>query len=496
MNGCTRFWLGLVLLSLISISSAAPTDTPGPYLATGIKVGEATQDSVIVWVRLTRNPDRVPNTAPIPGFSYVHVDDGRVIRNPTGRQRAVVRPRELPSREDVEQLQGAAPGREGQARVLYQRKGESAWQETPWLAVESARDFIRQFKLEGLEPGSDYRLRVETRAGEDAPLGQSMEGGFRTAPTPADPARVLFTVITCTQYTNRDLPEEGYKIYPQMLKLDPDFFVHTGDILYYDTRAKTYDLARWHWQAMYSLPTNVDFHRQVSSYFIKDDHDTWVNDCWPTMKSPYMGEFTFEQGLQIFRDEVPMGDLTYRTVRWGKDLQVWMVEGRDYRSPNDAPDGPDKTIWGGEQKAWLKRTMAESDAAFRILLSPTPLVGPDRGNKGDNHANPAYEHEGRELRQFLAGLGNAIVINGDRHWQYVSEDAETGLREYGCGPGSDEHAGGWNQDDVLPEHRYLNVVGGFLSVEVRRVDGKPTLTLNHHGVNGEILHCDVLPAKP
>ena len=70
------------------------------------------------------------------------------------------------------------------------------------------------------------------------------------------------------------------------------------------------------------------------------------------------------------------------------------MEGRDYRSPNDMPDGPGKTIWGEEQMAWLKKTAAESDAAFRILISPTPIVGPDRENKRDNHANKVFKHEG------------------------------------------------------------------------------------------------------
>ena len=194
----------------------------------------------------------------------------------------------------------------------------------------------------------------------------------------------------------------GYRIYASILKRDPDFFVHTGDIVYYDSRAKTLPLARWHWARMYSLPTNVAFHREVASYFIKDDHDTWMNDCWPGQQTLFMGEFTFEQGLTVFREQVGMGDRTYRTVRWGKDLQIWMVEGRDFRSPNPMLDGPEKTIWGKEQKAWFKETVRASDAAFRILISPTPVVGPDREKKNDNHANEGFTHEGDELRQFIA----------------------------------------------------------------------------------------------
>jgi alkaline phosphatase D len=74
-------------------------------------------------------------------------------------------------------------------------------------------------------------------------------------------------------------------------------------------------------------------------------------------------------------------------------------------------------------------------------------------------------------------------------------DRETGVREYSCGPASDQHAGGWKQEDLMPEHRYLKVVGGFLEVTVERIDGVPALFLRHHGVDGETLHEDRLPAE-
>ena len=115
-----------------------------------------------------------------------------------------------------------------------------------------------------------------------------------------DPARVVFAVSTGQGYPSQDMPGGGYKIYPEILKLDPNFFVHTGDIVYYDGLAKTPALARWHWARTYSLPTNVDFHRQVASYFIKDDHDTLIDDCWPTLDIKGMGEMTFEIGKAIF----------------------------------------------------------------------------------------------------------------------------------------------------------------------------------------------------
>lgn len=76
-----------------------------------------------------------------------------------------------------------------------------------------------------------------------------------------------------------------------------------------------------------------------------------------------------------------------------------------------------------------------------MLLSPTSCFGPDRGNKRDNHASIGFKTEGDEMRRFLGAQPNLIVINGDRHWQYRSVDPVTGLREFGCGPSSDVHAG-------------------------------------------------------
>ena len=88
-----------------------------------------------------------------------------------------------------------------------------------------------------------------------------------------------------------------------------------------------------------------------------------------------------------------------------------------------------------------------------------------------------------------------VVICGDRHWQYVSVDGETGVREYSCGPASDEQAGGWRQEDRRPEHRYLNVIGGFLAGIVEREDGKPVLTFRHYSVDGDVLNEDRIVAE-
>jgi alkaline phosphatase D len=153
------------------------------------------------------------------------------------------------------------------------------------------------------------------------------------------------------------------------------------------------------------------------------------------------------------------------------------------------PDGPSKTIWGKEQLDWLKQTILDSDADFRVLISPTPIVGPDRDRgKNDNHANDAFAHEGNLFRNWTKQqkLKNFYTCCGDRHWQYMSIDPNSGLREFSCGPASDKHAGGNpQQPDWQP---FLRVKGGFLSVSVTREKNVPTIAFRHRDVHGKVVH--------
>ena len=152
----------------------------------------------------------------------------------------------------------------------------------------------------------------------------------------------------------------------------------------------------------------------------------------------------------MFQEQLPVVDpaerepVTYRTHRVSRDLQVWFVEGRDDRSPLDQPDGPRKTIWGAEQKAWLMKTLEESDATFKLLISSTPMVGPDSSSKRDNHTNfNGYRHEGDEFFEWLAESGitseEFFIACGDRHWQYHSIRPD-GYEEFSSGALVDANA--------------------------------------------------------
>ena len=442
------------------------------HFANGIKIGEVDQDSAIIWTRLTRNPSLNAE-----GAAFLEPEKHVV---PAAKQ--------LPEGKSLADMKGAVPGAPGEVRTAWWPKNGKALF-SDWKRVDSKTDFTTRFNLSNLKPATVYSVKVESKT------GAVFEGSFKTAPPIDSVMPITFAVVTGQDFDRRDDLNRGHKIYPQMQKLGLNFFIHTGDIEYYDKPrpyATNLEFARFKMARMYGLPNLVEFHQNVPGYFIKDDHDTTKNDAWPEQS---YGDLTWSQGLELFREHFPVLEKNYRTVRWGKDLQIWLVEGRDFRSPNNMSDGPEKTIWGREQKEWFYKTVNASDATFKVLVSPTPVVGPDRGSKNDNHANRGFTHEGDEIRRFIAGQKNMYVACGDRHWQYVSVDEKTGVKEFSCGPTSDKHARGWSNDKVLPEHRYLNVQGGFMTISVVRKGNTPLLVARHYNVNGKLCNEDVNEGK-
>lgn len=467
-----------VLFALSFLSSITAVYAQ-PFLGNGIKIGETSTDSTIVWLRLTDRAEPKWN-----GLNWIGVDDRDFDVGKLGEK-------QFPKGATISDMEGSLMGLEGSVRVSWWPEGQQTnIRRTSWLPVDPNQDFTRQVLIENLEPNRRYELAVESRSVEGKP-GQSLGGSFKTALGASGGGAFRFVISTCQSWKTRDKGTAGLQIYDHMLALDPAFFVHLGDIVYYDKRsaggdvdARTPELARFHWNRWYGCTDVLDFHRQIPSFFIKDDHDTVTNDSAPGRR---VGDLTWNAGLSIFREQAPMGERTYRSRRWSEDLQFWIVEGRDFRSPNDMPDGKDKSIWGPEQKAWFKQEVLASDAPFKILFSPTPVVGPDRKNKKDNHSNANWSFEGDEIRQFCEE-NNVIVICGDRHWQYHSIDDVTGVHEFSSGATSKAHAGGFSLDLKTDEHKYLAIIGGFLSGEIHSGQDGDKLTMRHHRVDGSIAY--------
>ncbi len=319
------------------------------------------------------------------------------------------------------------------------------------------------------------------------------------------------------EHNNAELPgpysgpdkQLGYPALAAILEREPHFFVGTGDNVYYDTpregRAETLEEMRQKWHEQFVQPRYRELFAATPTFWMIDDHDYRVDDCDNTgdyAPAPELGQRVMLEQLPYARMNEPQ-PLTYRTHRISRDLQIWLPEGRLYRSPNATPDGPEKTIWGAEQKAWLKSTLGESDATYKLLISPTPMVGPDDLRKKDNHTNiGGFRAERDEFFDWLRETGidekGFYVICGDRHWQYHSIHP-TGIEEFSSGalvdansrlgrkPGDPKST----DPEALIEQPYYQDPrsGGFLEVEVARVpDSGPRLELTWRDEHGEVLH--------
>lgn len=482
----------IILLLLFSLSFFEAC-LAQPYFGNGFHNGWADHHSVVIWTRLTQTPNlnRVGKTFLIPeGDTYEKL---RRIND-----KDLLNQVQLPPNSNLNDMEGACEGVMGEVRLIFFLKNKPSQKRVlNWASVNGAKNFTYQWRLTDLQPNTTYEVWIEARATAQSKISDTIKGFFQTPPTAQTPKPILFSVVSCHDYIRRDDSLGGHQIYAAMLKNKPDFYVHTGDIEYYDKPspyAFTEELMRFKWNRLFALPLQRRFWAQTTTYFQKDDHDVLSDDSNPGMT---YGAVTFERGLEIFdKEQFPTNDSLFKTVRWGKDLQIWLLEGRNFRGKNNAPDGEDKTILGKTQKEWLMRTIAQSTATFKVIITPTPILGPDRGNKNDNLANKGFRYEGDEIRAFINQQHNVFICNGDRHWQYVTHRANTNLWEFGCGAGSDSHAGGWNPEDKLPEHRFLRVKGGYLTGQVNYIEKRPQLVFRHHDVAGEVVHEEIFSPQP
>jgi len=378
------------------------------------------------------------------------------------------------------------------------RRGEKtgAGKRTEWMEAKAENDYIVKTRVEDLESNTAYYYRLLYGVTTDTfRTGTWCE--FNTLPGGEVSRELSLVIMTCMNYAKFHYNPShavgidrfnGYPSAEHAVQLRPDFFVGTGDNVYLDSPNMPFGEGidarsmRNYYHVNFAMPRLVELFRNVGTYWEKDDHDYRYNDADTTGTRPPAHDL----GIRIFREQLPVvdpddpGEVTYKTYRVSKELQFWLVENRDYRSPNSMPDGPGKSIWGKEQKAWLMRTLKESDAQFKILISPNPMVGPDDSYKADNHVNQkGFRHEGQEFLDWLKkegfGKNEFFIVNGDRHWQYHSIDPR-GYNEFGTGAFNDENSRwGRNPGDPKstdPEAEVVQVYtspepsGGFLHVMV------------------------------
>ena len=297
----------------------------------------------------------------------------------------------------------------------------------------AAKDFTVKILLTGLSPFTAYEYRVS--AG-----GFAVAGHFRTAPPPGRPEPVTFLWSGDLGGAGhcRD-PREGYRIFAPMTRLAPDFFLFVGDTIYADHRCRpgtvpgadfaAQTLREFRLKHRYNRadPQVQAFFQATAVYAIWDDHEV-VNDfAGPSERLMPIGRQAFLEYWPIVPLPEEPGRL-YRRIPWGQILELFVLDTRQYRSPNSMADGPGKTMLGERQRRWLLDGLAASNAVWKIVVSSVTLSVSTGRDHRDGWASGStalsaerspsgFEHELQMIVRALADLRikNLVWISADVH---------------------------------------------------------------------------------
>jgi alkaline phosphatase D len=270
----------------------------------------------------------------------------------------------------------------GTLDVRYGTAGVTETRTPRPLIVTAEGDLTGKLTLTGLAPATRYRIRVsqgDARA----------EAEFVTAPAPDAAARVTFIWSGDLGGGGYCRPQDGgYRVFRPMLERRADFFLFVGDMIYADVPcdrsgvvpgaeflART--LAQYRARHRYQLedPPLQALLRVTPVYAIWDDHEV-RND----FSGPH--DALMPIGRRALLDYWPIGPPAdeptrlYRRFRWGRLLEMFILDTRQYRSRNIDTDGVGKTMLGAAQKRWLLDAVTSSTALWKLVVTSVSLSIP------------------------------------------------------------------------------------------------------------------------
>ena len=341
--------------------------------------------------------------------------------------------------------------------------------------VNALSDFTSHGVLQGLPSGADvfYRVAFRGRDGAGNTVSDSIAGRLKLASETEGDLFFAWSGDTAGQGFGINLEWGGMRMYSAIERIAPQFFIHSGDMIYADNpiaaemkltdgtiwknvvtsakshAASTLDDFRGNYQYNLMDKPMQSFHRNVPLYVAWDDHET-TNNWYPQQMlrkrrdaavydALEYGSQLANRAKQAFFEYTPIlpsasGEpRIYRQVSRGPSLDLFFLDMRTYRGPNSSNNQSDlradSAILGAEQLAWLKRSLAASRATWKVICSDMPLGI----IVGDNMEGEAYYEavsnrdpgipSGRELEiQDLlswmkeSGVRNTVWITADIHY--------------------------------------------------------------------------------
>ncbi|MFI1017752.1 alkaline phosphatase D family protein [Streptomyces sp. NPDC020965] len=338
-------------------------------------------------------------------------------------------------------------------------------------------DFTGTTALRGLPPGEQIHYRV-TLADPDDPrrTGEPVYGTFRTAPERRrQGVRFLWSGDIAGQGWGINPDTGGYRVYEEMRRLDPDFFLCSGDTVYADgviepsvtlpdgriwrnittveksRVAESLDDFRGNFRYNLLDEHARRFNAQVPTVVQWDDHEV-RNNWYPgqILDDPRYTEKNVDvlarRAMRAFGEYFPVSTLPgggpgagdrpgsaregrlHRVVRHGPLLDVFVLDMRSHRDANSPGRQPENRqgILGVEQLNWLKSELARSRAVWKVIAADMPLglVVPDGATdfeavaQGDPGAPLGRELQIAELLRFIKHrrITGTLWLTADVHY--------------------------------------------------------------------------------
>lgn len=289
--------------------------------------------------------------------------------------------------------------------------------------VGPASDHTGTVMLTGLPAGQTVHYRI--RFTREAARGTSSwaTGRFRTPRT--DRVRFAWSGDTCGQGFGINPSWGGLQSYAGLRSIEPDFFLHSGDMIYADgpippelTLADGRVWKNLSNPRVARVAQELDDFRARFAYNLEDrhvralaaevpilaqwdDHETH-NNWWPgqELDDPRYAQRSASRlaasGRQAAFEWTPIARTgpeasIHRVVSYGPLLDVMVVDLRSFRTPNDDNRGPLRSMMGDAQAHWLVEALARSRAKWKIVACDQPLglVIPDgpNGERAEGYGN-------------------------------------------------------------------------------------------------------------
>jgi alkaline phosphatase D len=373
---------------------------------------------------------------------------------------------------------------------------------SPVMVTGPYTDFTLTVPLEGLTPSTRYRYHVLADAPGHASLparALAATGEFTTPPEENRSVPVTFAWSGDLGGQERCRQgEAGYPIFDVIESQHPDFFLFLGDTIYSDGVcpappnepgsefvAKALPEYRAKHRYQHGAAALQRLLRSTPLYMMWDDHEVKDN-----FSGPFEGQMT--AGRQALREYWPIRihsadpHRLYRRFRYGAALDLFLLDTRQYRSRNSDRDGPDKTMLGSAQLAWLLEGLRSSTATWKMVATSVPLSIP----KGGTVLSPGFDGwaggpdgTGFEReRQVIVDeilkhrLKNVVFLAADVHYLQANAydpdgDGKTDFYEFVAGPLS---ARSGRLTPPSPELHPTNLFndGGYFNFGVVRVTSK------------------------